>query len=254
VLLQPQHALRVEMVGRLVQQQQVRLGQQQLAQRHPAPLTAGKARDVGVPRWATQRVHRLLQLRLQIPGVRVVEVLLQPAHFLHQLIGVVGGHQLGDLVEPVQLLLDLADALLHVAEDRLVLVERRLLLQDPHRVPGRQDRVTVVRLVKPRHDAQHGGLTGAVGSDHADLRPWVEGEGDVVEDDLVAVRLAHLPHDVNELGHARDGSCVASLGCRPGGRQPPRCATRLCPCGRPTPCPTRRGRPLTCTSAGPSSR
>ena len=44
VLLEPLHALGVEVVGRLVEQQQVRLGQQQLAQRHPAPLTAGEMR------------------------------------------------------------------------------------------------------------------------------------------------------------------------------------------------------------------
>ena len=42
VLLQPEHALGVEVVGRLVEQQQVGLLQQQLAQRDPAPLTAGE--------------------------------------------------------------------------------------------------------------------------------------------------------------------------------------------------------------------
>ena len=42
VLLEPLHALGVEVVGGLVEQQQVGLGQQQLAQRHAAPLTAGQ--------------------------------------------------------------------------------------------------------------------------------------------------------------------------------------------------------------------
>ena len=43
VLLEPLHALGVQVVGRLVEQQQVRFGQQQLAQRHPAALTAGQS-------------------------------------------------------------------------------------------------------------------------------------------------------------------------------------------------------------------
>ena len=45
VLLQPQHALRVEVVGGLVEQQQVGLAQQQLAQRHPAALATGQRGD-----------------------------------------------------------------------------------------------------------------------------------------------------------------------------------------------------------------
>ena len=107
VLLQPLHALRVEVVGRLVEQQQVGLLQQQLAQRDPAALTAGELGDVGVRRRAAQRVHRQLQLGVDVPGVGVVELLLQPAHLVHQLVGVVGRHLLGDLVEPLQLRLGL---------------------------------------------------------------------------------------------------------------------------------------------------
>ena len=77
VLLEPQHALGVEVVGRLVEQQQVRLGQQEPAQRDPATLTAGEVRDGLVGRRAAQRVHRLLQLRVDVPGVGGVELLLQ---------------------------------------------------------------------------------------------------------------------------------------------------------------------------------
>ena len=64
------------MVGRLVEQQQVRLLQQQLAQCHPTTLTAGEHRHVGVGR-RQQGVHRLLELGVQIPGVAMVQLLLQ---------------------------------------------------------------------------------------------------------------------------------------------------------------------------------
>ena len=103
VLLEPLHALGVEVVGGLVEQQQVGLGQQQLAQRHPAALTAGQVGHRLVGRRAAQRVHRLLELGVDVPRVGGVELLLELAHLLHQLVGVVGGHQLGDLVVPVEL-------------------------------------------------------------------------------------------------------------------------------------------------------
>jgi hypothetical protein len=66
----------------------------------------------------------------------VIEDLLQRTHLLHERVGVVGGHQLGDLVVPIELLLDLAEALLDVAENGFLLVQRRLLLEDPDRRSG----------------------------------------------------------------------------------------------------------------------
>ncbi|ELP47394.1 30S ribosomal protein S5 [Mycobacterium avium subsp. paratuberculosis S5] len=202
VLFEPLHAFGVQVVGGLVQQQQVGLGQQQLAQRHPAAFATGQVRHRVVGRRATQRVHRLLELRIEVPGVGVVELLLQPAHLLHQLVGVVGGHQLGDLVEAVELDLDLAQALLDVAANGFLLVQRRLLLQDADGGVGGQEGFTVVRLVQARHDPQDARLTGAVGADDTDLGAWIEAQRDVVQDHLVAVRLADLLHRVDELSHA----------------------------------------------------
>ncbi len=135
-LLEPQHRLGVEVVGGLVEQQQVGLAQQQLAQRDAATLTAGQVRDGLVGRRAPQRVHRLLELRVEVPTRRRGRALLELAHLLHQLVRVVGRHEFGDLVEPVELDLDLAEALLDVLLDRLLLVERRLLQQDADRRLG----------------------------------------------------------------------------------------------------------------------
>ena len=129
VLLEPQHALGVEVVGRLVEQQQVGLGQQQLAQRHAALLTTGEVGDRLVGRRAAQRVHRLLELGVDVPRVGGVELLLELAHLVHQLVGVVGRHQFGDLVVPVELALD-RHALFDVLADGLGLVELGLLHED----------------------------------------------------------------------------------------------------------------------------
>ena len=54
--------------------------QQQLAQRDAALLATGEHRHVGVRRRAAQRVHRLLELGVEVPGVAVVDLLLQLAH------------------------------------------------------------------------------------------------------------------------------------------------------------------------------
>ena len=95
----------------------------------------------------------------------------------------------------------LGDRVLDVLADRLRLVQRRLLLQQPDRRAGEQLRVAVGGLVETGHDLQHGRLAGAVRADDADLRAGQERQGDVVEDHLVAVRLAHLVHGVDELSH-----------------------------------------------------
>ncbi len=190
------------MVGGLVEQQQVGLAQQQLAQRDTAALTTGEVGDRLVRRRAAQRVHRLLELRVDVPRVGVVELLLELAHLLHQLVRVVGRHELGDLVEPVQFDLDLAEALLDVAADRLLLVERRFLQQDADGRFRVEERLAVAGLVQPGHDLEDGRLARAVRSDHTDLGTRVEAHGDVIEDDLVTVRLAHLLHRVDKLRHA----------------------------------------------------
>ena len=201
VLLQPLHALGVEVVGRLVEQQQVGRLEQQLAQRDPAALTTGEQGDVGVRRRAAQRVHRQLELGVDVPRVGVVELLLELAHLVHQLVGVVGRHLLGDLVEPLQLRLRLGDRLLDVAEHGLRVVERRLLREHADGVAGHQPGLAVARPVLAGHDPQQARLTGAVRADHADLGAGQEAQRDVVEDDLVAVRLARLLQRVDELSH-----------------------------------------------------
>ena len=138
----------------------------------------------------------------------MIQDLLQLAHLLHELVGVVGGHQLGDLVEAVELLLDLSEALLHVAEDGLLLVQRRLLLEDADRRAGREQRLAVVGVLQPGHDPQNRRLPCAVRADHTDLGARQEVQRHVIENDLVAVGLPDLLHAVDELRHALDGSCV----------------------------------------------
>ena len=65
-LLQPVDAFGIEVVGRLVEQQHVGLGQQQPAQRDAALLAAGQVADLGVPRRQAQRIGGDFQLVLGV--------------------------------------------------------------------------------------------------------------------------------------------------------------------------------------------
>ena len=99
VLLEPEHALGVEVVRGLVEQQEVGLLQQQLAERDAALLTAGEELDLGVARRGAQRVHRLLELRVEVPAVGGVDLVLQLRHLGAErvVVGVGVGVLLADL-------------------------------------------------------------------------------------------------------------------------------------------------------------
>ncbi len=77
------------MVGRLVQQQQVGLVEQQLAQRDAAALAAGEFCHVGIVRRAAQRVHRLVDLAVEIPEARGLDLVLQLGHLVGGLVGII---------------------------------------------------------------------------------------------------------------------------------------------------------------------
>ena len=140
VLLQPRHALGVEVVGGLVEQQQVGRLEQQLAQRDAAALTTGEHRDVGVAGRAAQRVHGLLDAGVELPAV----VLLDDLHELALLgqqrveVGVGLPHRRADLLEAGQRVAQRLDRLLDVAAHVEVLVQRRLLQEHADRGVGRE--------------------------------------------------------------------------------------------------------------------
>ena len=85
VPLEPLHGLGVEVVGRLVEQQQVGLLEQQLAQRDPPALAAGELVDQ--PSGGGQRSASIAcsSRAVEVPRVGVVEVGLQVAHLGEQL-------------------------------------------------------------------------------------------------------------------------------------------------------------------------
>src|SRR5208283_5028362 len=71
---QPVHGFRVEMVGWLVQQQKLRLLQKESAERDAAALAAGEFGDRSVVGRTAERIHRLIDLRIEIPKALVFDL------------------------------------------------------------------------------------------------------------------------------------------------------------------------------------
>lgn len=84
VLLQPEYRLGVEVVGGLIEEEQIRSLEEKLAQCHTTPFATGEHTDRGIWRRTPQRVHRLLQLGIDIPGVGGVDLLLELTHLIHE--------------------------------------------------------------------------------------------------------------------------------------------------------------------------
>ena len=208
--LEPGDRLGVEMVRRLVEQEQVGRGEQEARERDPAPLAARKRGHVAVAVRQAERIHRPVERRLEAPRVGTVDLLLHLCLLLEQRVEVgVGLRKLRrDLVEAVEQVALLADAVLDVLAHVPLGVELRLLGEHADGRSRRQLRDTARRLLEPGHDPQQRRLAGPVRTEHADLRAGEEAERDVRQDLPVgAVELVGPVHgeDVVE-GHDADDS------------------------------------------------
>jgi len=202
-LLEPEHRFRIEVVRWFVEKKQVRRFEQELAECHASAFAAGEHRDGHFGVGALQRVHRLGKLAIKIPTISGVDGRLQIAHLSHERVEIcIGiGHFGTDLVETIDLGEHIAEGHLNVLEHRLVFVERRLLLQDAHGIARREARFAVGNILETCHDLEQRRLAHAIRPYHADLRAGIERKRHVIEDDLVAVRLARLIHLVDEFCH-----------------------------------------------------
>ena len=88
---EPVDRLGVEMVRRLVEQQQVGLLQQQPAERDASAFAARELRHIGIVRRAAERIHRLIDLAVEVPEILGLDLVLQPRHLVGGLVGVVHG-------------------------------------------------------------------------------------------------------------------------------------------------------------------
>ena len=203
-VFQPLHALGVQVVGGLVQQQHVGPGQQQAAQRHAALLTARQVADGGLPRRQAQRVGGHLELQVSVLAASCGNDGFQLGLLRGQLVkvrirlGVLGVH----LVQPLLGREHAADALLHRLAHRQRRIHLRLLRQVADVQAGHGHGLALDVLVQARHDLQQRGLARAVQAQHTDLRAREEGQRDVLQDlPLRRHDLADAVHRKHILGH-----------------------------------------------------
>ena len=217
--LEPRHRLGVEVVGRLVEQQQIRLLEQHPAERDAALLAARQLGHVRVARRQAQRVHGDVEVPVEIPAVGRLDLLLDLAVLLHHLLalGPLGrAERRAELLEAPEQRPRARHRLLDVAAHVGGRVELGLLRQvaDAHPLGGR--RVAEELFVEPRHDAQERRLARPVRPDDADLGARVERQPDALQD--LAVRrdhLAEVAHRENEFGgHGARASPAARSNAR----------------------------------------
>ncbi len=156
VVLEPFNALGVEVVGRLVKQQYVRLLQQQTAQGHTAALTAAEVLDKLVLVGATQGVHSAFQAAVEVPGIVLLQQFGQFALTLAQFIEVgirlrKGIVHLLIFFHPVNYILH---SLLHHFLHCLAVIELGLLLKIADTVAWRKHHLALVVLVYAGNDFQ----------------------------------------------------------------------------------------------------
>ena len=112
------------------------------------------------------------------------------------------GELLADLVEALDQREHLAEAFLRDLPHGLAGGQLRLLGQVADADAGLRPGLAFELLVDARHDAEEGGLAGAIEAEHADLGAGEEAQGDVLEDEaLRRDDLAHPVHRENVLRH-----------------------------------------------------
>ena len=183
---QPLQRRDVEVVGGFIEQQHVRVVEQQPGQAEPRALSTGERRDGPVDELHQPKTREdAAQRCLEVVAAGVLEVVLQIGVALERLLIRVAE----TVFELAQLGLELAKMRgrgARVLVDRAGRVLQQLLLKEPDARATRVCDVAGVRLLEPRRHPQQRRLPRAVGSDEADAVALRDPEGDVLQELAVA--------------------------------------------------------------------
>jgi len=179
--LQPFDRLEIELVGRLVEQQQLGIADQRAGQQHAFARSPRETRKLRVGIQFEARDH-LLGLLVEAPAAAVLERLLHggepgeeplvglPRQLLTHM--VVLGEQAGRLSHPGS----------HDVEDRAGQPRRRLLRDQGSSRSGRHQDLPAIGPAIAVHDVKQGGLAGAVSPHEAKPVPRLDLQADAVKD------------------------------------------------------------------------
>ena len=116
---EPRDGLGIEMVGRLVEEQQIGLFEQQPTHGHAAAFTAGKVLHAPIVRRAAQGVHGLIDLGIEIPQILGLDLVLERRHLVGGLLGIVHG----EIIVALENTLELSHTELDILAHGLVVLE-----------------------------------------------------------------------------------------------------------------------------------
>ena len=173
--LQPVDRLRIEMVGRFIQNQKVWLRQKAVGERDPLALSARERSHLCRPVEDPQLGQHRLGLGLDLPSPHHLDLMRQLRDPLQELLlcptllrQLLARHLI--LPNPVQLLPQRAiSSLKDRLENRLPWLKGRILWQDRYLSVIGQDDPSGVRNLFPRDHPQQGALSRTVGPDDPDL-------------------------------------------------------------------------------------
>ena len=183
IILQPFGGVQVKVVGRLVEQQDVRILEDQPREVHARSLAARERVEGLLPHGGrdVETARDAAALGVHLPAAETAELLRERVVLPQQGGGGVVLHLPGELVEPRG---DLIQAALRVAQHvlgRPAVGEDGDLGDQPDPLTRRDGGLALVRALETAEDAEERRLAAAVGPEDADMLAGVDREGEPVE-------------------------------------------------------------------------
>ena len=201
MLLQPVNRLGIEVVGRLIEQEDIGLLQKQTTEGNASAFTTREILDNRILIGATKRIHRATELLVEIPSIALVKLLLKLTLTSNKRIeiGIRISKRLVDFIKLSQHIHDGLHTFLHHFANGFLRVELRILLQISHRIPGREYYISLVVMLYTCNNLKQSRFAGTIHTDNTYFCAIKKGEVDVVEDFLLrGERLAHTHHREND--------------------------------------------------------
>ena len=160
---EPLDTLGVEVVGRFVEEEYIRLFEQETAQCYPTSFSTTEVGDFGICRRALERIHGSFQLGVDFPSSAVFDFLCQLALPLDEFVHLVIAHRLTELEVNLFVFLqdihNLLNAFLNHFQYGFLRIHLRFLLQVAHAVSRRPNHFALIALLYACYDFHQCGFT-----------------------------------------------------------------------------------------------
>jgi hypothetical protein len=193
ILFQPVARFEIEMVGRLVEQQQIGLAEEQLRQRDAHLPSTGEPlrRPLEIGRFEAEPAEHRRGPQFDAVAVAQAELILEIAVAMeHRVVLGLRDARIGEpIFQTVHLRLDreqLTERARGLLEQRSAGVAQSVLGQVADRERCRCENRARIDLFEAGHHPQQGGFADAVGAAQTDAFPIVDLPGDVIEENAVA--------------------------------------------------------------------